>query len=100
MQFGDFGHAGFGEMVAWLDFLVFNVEETPLDNVADLLHVDGEADDVCPAAAFFPGQSQIVVADDGEPPMQGSCTRSALLQKNGGVATLVGRIGERNVQRR
>jgi hypothetical protein len=39
-----------------LDLLVLDVDQHALDDVADLLHVDGEADDVGPAAAFFLGQ--------------------------------------------
>ncbi|MPM44614.1 hypothetical protein SDC9_91293 [bioreactor metagenome] len=53
MQLGDLGHACVRELAALLDLLVFDVDDHALDDVADLLHVDGEADDVRPALAFL-----------------------------------------------
>ena len=57
VQFVDLFHASFGELAAFLDLLVLNVDEHALDDVANLLHVDGEADDVSPPAAFALVQS-------------------------------------------
>ena len=53
VQFADLRHACVGKMPSLLDLLVFDVLDHALDNVADLLHVDGEADDIRPAPAFF-----------------------------------------------
>ena len=52
VQFVDLFHASFRELPAFLDLLVLNVDEHAFDDVANLLHVDGEADDVRPPAAF------------------------------------------------
>ena len=52
----DLGHAGFREVALRLDLLVLDVDQHALDDVADLLHVDREADDVGPAPAFFLAQ--------------------------------------------
>ena len=49
----DLGQAGFREFAALADFFVFDVDQDALDDVAHLLHVDGEADDVRPASALF-----------------------------------------------
>src|SRR3989475_648434 len=48
-QLADLLRAGLGELAALLDLLVLNVQQHALDDVADLLHVDGEADDFRPA---------------------------------------------------
>ena len=53
VQFGDLQHAGFRKISARPDFFIFNIDQYPLDDVTDLLHVDHKANDVCPAAAFF-----------------------------------------------
>ena len=46
----DLGHAGFGELQAVGDLLVDQVVDDALDDVADVLQVDGDRDDVGPAA--------------------------------------------------
>jgi hypothetical protein len=56
VQVADLGHAGLGEAAALADLLVLDVDQHALDDVADLLHVDGEADDVGPAPALALGQ--------------------------------------------
>ena len=53
MHRADLGHASLGELAALADLLVLDVQQHALDRVADLLHVDGEADDVGPAPAFL-----------------------------------------------
>jgi hypothetical protein len=68
VQLGDLVHACLRKFAAGVDFFVFNVHQHALDNVADLLHVDGEADDVGPAPALvfgqcFPGNFGEVVLD-------------------------------------
>ncbi len=56
VQFGDLIHAGLRELPPRVDFFVLNVDQDAFHNVADLLHVDGEADDVGPASAFVLAQ--------------------------------------------
>ena len=56
VQLADLGHAGVGEAAALLDLLVLDVLQDALDDVADLLHVDREADDVGPAPALLLAQ--------------------------------------------
>ena len=56
VQVADLGHAGVAEAAALADLLVLDVLHHALDDVADLLHVDREADDVGPAPAFALGQ--------------------------------------------
>ena len=53
VQVDDLGHAGLGEAAVLLDLLVLDVLEHALDDVADLLHVDRERDDVGPAPALL-----------------------------------------------
>ena len=51
-QLADFLLARVRELAALLDLLVFQIQQHALDDVADLLHIDGEADDFRPALAF------------------------------------------------
>ena len=53
VQVADFGDARLGKFAPGVDLLFLDVDQHPLDDVADLFHVDGEADDVGPAPAFF-----------------------------------------------
>ena len=53
VQVADLGHARLGEAAALVDHLVLDVDDDPLDDVAHLLHVDGERDDVGPAPALL-----------------------------------------------
>ena len=52
MQVADLLQPGIGKSASLVDFLVFEVGNDALGNVAHLLHVDGEGNDVGPAAAF------------------------------------------------
>ncbi|KAF5305017.1 hypothetical protein FQA39_LY18984 [Lamprigera yunnana] len=56
VQFVDFLRALLAELAALFDFFVLHVREHALDDVADLLHVDGEVDDFRPALAFVLAQ--------------------------------------------
>ena len=56
VQFGDLIHASLRELPPRVNFFVLNVDQDAFHNVADLLHVDGEADDVSPASAFVLAQ--------------------------------------------
>ena len=53
VQVDDLAHAGLGEAARLLHQLVLDVLQDALDDVADLLHVDRERDDVGPAAALL-----------------------------------------------
>ena len=53
VQVADFQHARLGELAALVDLLLLEIGDHALDNVSDLLHVDGERDDVRPAPALL-----------------------------------------------
>ncbi|MNK27256.1 hypothetical protein D3C87_456080 [compost metagenome] len=53
VQLDDLRHPRFREVALRLDLLVLDINDHPLDDVPDLLHVDREADDVRPAPAFL-----------------------------------------------
>ncbi len=52
MQVGDLGDAGVGEGQAVADLAFGDVQQAALDDVADVLHVDRELDDLGPAPGF------------------------------------------------